>query len=82
MRLVLVITLLCACACTDADATRETAESMGFTNVQIGGYAFFQCSDDDKFQTEFQATNPQGRRVNGVVCCGLLKGCTLRLTRP
>lgn len=30
------------------------------------------------FTTGFVATNPQGMRVEGVVCCGWLKSCTVR----
>lgn len=30
------------------------------------------------FQTGFVAKNPAGKRVEGVVCCGVLKACTVR----
>jgi hypothetical protein len=65
-------------SCTDASSTRRTLEDSGFTDIRVGGYAFFGCSKDDTFSTTFSAKNPQGRAVNGVVCCGLLKSCTVR----
>jgi hypothetical protein len=70
-----VITLA---SCTDNERTIETLTKSGFTNVTVGGYAAFGCSDDDHFATEFTATNQTGHRVSGVVCCGLMKSCTVR----
>lgn len=66
-------------ACTDPDAARRTAENHGLTNVQITGYSFWGCSDDDTVRTAFTAQNAQGRTVRGVVCSGIFKGNTLRL---
>jgi hypothetical protein len=65
-------------ACTDDPATIRTLQSSGFSNITTTGYAAFECSDSDTFATGFIATNPAGKRVSGVVCCGLLKGCTVR----
>ena len=58
----------------------EAVEAAGFTNVVLGGRDLLKC-DDDEFTRHFAATNPQGKRVEGAVCCGLAKvgkGCTLR----
>lgn len=65
-------------ACTDESATRRTLEASGFTDVTVGGYAWFSCSEGDNFATSFSATNSQGKRVHGAVCCGLWKNCTVR----
>ncbi len=68
--------------CTDEDATRETLRKAGFKDIAVGGYAMFACGEHDAFSTEFTATNGNGERVNGVVCCGWGigwgKGCTVR----
>lgn len=64
--------------CTDEDKSRQTLENYGFTNISVGGYDAFECGDDYTYSTHFQATNSQGRRVEGTVCCGILKGCTVK----
>lgn len=65
--------------CTDEESTRRTLENAGYTDVQTTGYEMFSCGEDDTYQTGFIATNPKGKRVKGVVCCGLIaKGCTIR----
>jgi len=65
-------------SCTDEGRTRSTLHSIGFTDVQTQGYDMWACSEDDSYSTQFTATNPQGQRVSGAVCCGLLKNCTVR----
>jgi hypothetical protein len=65
--------------CTDEDGAIKAAESEGFTNIRIDGYKFFGCGDDDRFHTEFHATNAKGKEVHGVVCGGILKGSTVRI---
>lgn len=71
-------TLLLA-ACTDSGAARRALEAQGFTDIEITGYAPFSCSEDDATSTGFTATNPQGKRVSGVACGGLLfKNTTIR----
>lgn len=74
--LALLVSLLVAC--TDEDNTVRTLEAHGFTEIRTTGYAPFACSKSDDFSTGFLATNPAGKRVEGTVCCGLLKGCTVR----
>lgn len=55
----------------------ETASSYGMTSVQPDGYAFFQCAKSEAIGVSFTATNPNGKPVHGVVCCGLLT-CGIR----
>lgn len=69
--------LLTGCFTSPHEAV-ASLESQGMTNVRTGGAAWFACGKNDKTGIEFTATNPLGRPVAGVVCCGVLKGCTVR----
>jgi len=62
---------------SDNDVTRKTLHSAGYSGVVAGGYSLFGCGDDF-YRTRFVAIDPSGQTVNGVVCCGILKGCTIR----
>jgi hypothetical protein len=73
----LLFAVLLTASCTDETATRQTLEDEGYTNIRTTGYAFFGCGRDDAFRTGFTAKRGD-KAVNGVVCCGLLKGCTVR----
>ena len=73
---VLIIFLLTGC--TAPDRTKETLEKAGYANIETGEYDFWSCGKDDDFATKFTADNPAGQRVSGTVCCGFLKGCTIR----
>jgi uncharacterized lipoprotein YajG len=77
---ILLATLLLA-ACTDSKTTLEVLDAEGYTNVKTTGYSPFACSKDDLSATGFTATSVTGRHVDGVVCCGLLKSCTVRIGR-
>jgi len=76
-RLAVVVALL-ALGCTDEERTRSTLEQAGYSEIRTGGYGWASCGRDDNYATEFTATNPAGRRVSGVVCCGVVKSCTVR----
>ena len=77
-RILLMALAVAAAGCTDADASRVAAQKAGFTDVRAGGYAWFKCGGDDTYATRFEGVNPAGARVEGAVCCALLKGCTVR----
>lgn len=65
--------------CTDADNATRVLENAGFTDIQITGYKFFSCSEDDFQHTGFRAIGPAGKPVDGTVCSGiLLKNSTIR----
>lgn len=64
--------------CTDEKESSRTLKAMGFTEVQMTGYDWFSCSEEDTFHTGFRAKNFKGETVEGVVCCGWLKNCTVR----
>lgn len=66
-------------SCTDASESRQALNEAGYTDVTIGDFAWLQCGKDDTFATEFTAKGPTGVSVKGAVCCGWLKGCTIRL---
>lgn len=56
-------------------------EAAGYTEIEITGYPVMQCSDSDSmfFNKGFRAKSPSGQIVEGAVCCGFFKGCTVRL---
>lgn len=59
--------------------SKEALVKSGFSNVEIGeDHAFFECGSGDMSSMSFTADNPRGDRVNGTVCCGWFKGCTVR----
>lgn len=65
------------CGVSDHDAARAF-EAAGLENAKVGGYAFLSCSEDDSYKSHFTATNAKGAQVEGVICCGVMKSCTLR----
>jgi hypothetical protein len=65
--------------CTAPDRTVRVLEDAGYSNIEIQGYAWFSCSEDDTYATRFTAQGPTGRQASGAVCAGLLKGATIRL---
>ncbi len=70
----------CAANCGEPSADLYRAlEGQGLTNAKVGDWAPLSCSEGDSVKREFTATNPNGKRVSGVICCGLvLKSCTVR----
>lgn len=56
-------------------------KAMGFTEITLGSADISACSDDDSYfnSASFLARSPfTGMSVKGNVCCGFLKGCTVR----
>jgi len=81
MFLVALVVLVSASigACTNASSAKHALEAQGLTDVTITGYKPLTCGQSDWSSTGFEATNAQGARVTGVVCCGLVfKNCTIR----
>ena len=75
--LLLTVALLSACF-TNETATIQTLDKSGFTDIKTTRWDF-GCGDNDAYSTGFVATNPIGKRVSGVVCCGMwTKACTVR----
>lgn len=74
----LLALVLCSFSCTNDSGSRRALESEGFTEIQLTGYSWLSCGKDDTFATGFTAKNAKGNPVSGTVCCGLVKGCTIR----
>lgn len=77
---IFIIVLLFLVSCTpDSQKVVRILQGAGYTNIQLGGYPLFACSDDDTFNVEFTAVGPTTQPVRGAVCCGLFKNCTIRI---
>lgn len=63
--------------CTNENGALDVLEAEGCTDIEITGYRFFGCSQDDMFQTGFTCKK-NGKDISGVVCQGVLKGKTIR----
>lgn len=69
---------LALAGCTDVPGAERALRQAGYKNVTITGYSMFSCGKDDGWSTGFTATAPNGERVTGAVCAGLMKGNTIR----
>lgn len=78
MKKVICALALLTLSCTDEEGSRKALVAQGFTDIQFTGYAAFDCSEDDNYATGFRAKNPNGIMVEGTVCCGIWKKCTIR----
>lgn len=76
--LIVVAALLFSSCVTDTTDAKRALRNQGFTHINITGMSFFGCGKDDLPGRTFRAKNPHGDTVEGVVCCGILKGCTVR----
>jgi hypothetical protein len=66
-------------SCADPNQVAISAlENEEYSNIQLTGFGWFSCSEDDMFRTRFTAMNSKGRKVSGTVCSGILKGATIR----
>ena len=64
--------------CTKPDVATQILTREGYESIEISGYAFFGCGEDDWYRTGFNAVK-NGQSVKGVVCSGALgKGSTVR----
>jgi hypothetical protein len=65
------------------DRALQVIHASGLRNPKLGGADALAC-DESESSRHFTATNSQGKRVEGTVCCGLTrigKGCTIRWGR-
>ncbi len=79
MKLFAMVLAMSLAGCTDNDGARRALEDAGYSDIQVGGYALFSCSDKDTFATKFTAKGPTHKPVSGAVCSGWFKGKTIRL---
>ena len=64
--------------CDDKPASRKALEKSGYTSIFIHDHVWFGCGHGDVSSLKFDAKNVNGERVEGVICCGIGKGCTVR----
>lgn len=77
-KLLLVIMVSFIIGCTNSNSAIELLEKEGYTDIEITGYSWFECSKDDFYHTGFKAKK-NGKEIIGTVCEGLLfKGKTIR----
>jgi prepilin-type N-terminal cleavage/methylation domain-containing protein len=64
----------------DQNRVVNTLNAMGFKDISLRSASWTACGKDDSLfsSNDFTATNPIGARVSGTVCCGFMKGCTVR----
>lgn len=77
-KLIIIAAAIILSGCSDAPTATKALEGAGYSEVNITGYKFFGCSEDDTFHTGFIAKGANGKQVTGVVCSGWLKGSTIR----
>jgi len=80
LSLALIISLSITSCMTDDYNAKRVLETQGYTNIELTGYDYFGCSDDDFYSTGFKAKSINGNNVEGVFCSSVLsKGGTIRL---
>lgn len=80
----LLVTVLLAAgslsSCTNEQKAKSALLDAGYHPIEVKGYGWFQCSEDDVFATRFKAWSADSSRVvTGCVCQGWFKGSTIRL---
>ena len=79
MKKMVMMLALAAVGCeANPDEAMRALEAQGLTHVTIAGYPFFACGEGDNFNSAFSARGVNGDLVEGAVCCGWMKGCTVR----
>lgn len=79
MKFALPLLLILLTSCTNPEKATALLETQGYEDIQITGFKFFGCSEDDLSRTGFIATGMNGQQVEGVVCSGwFFKGATIR----
>lgn len=68
--LLLIIVILMLTGCDGKADAKRVLEEEGYTQVEMTGYRWTGCSEDDFYHEGFKATTVAGRRVSGVVCGG------------
>lgn len=77
MVLALLVSLALGCAASNKYV--QVAEAEGYTAVEPAEGGALKCGSNDMSYQAFTAKPPGGGpRVDGVVCCTLLGGCSVR----
>lgn len=75
----LAVIFMAIYGCTDNAGAVKALRGAGYTDIHVGGYNWFACSNNDTTSTRFSAKGPTGVQVNGAVCGGILfKNSTIR----
>lgn len=83
-KLTKVLVIVAAClggvlaGCTSETEATRALSGAGYSDIKMTGYRPFLCDEKDTLSTGFEATGPNGNRVSGAVCSGILKGATIR----
>ncbi len=80
------ITLLTSAGCgsfVDEGKALRAVKDDGYTDASITDRhvivpGMFGCDDKDSVGFDVKATNVNGTKVKLIVCCGLIKACTIR----
>ena len=78
--LLLVLSGIALLAFPPREEMQRAVQDFGFRDVHLTGFAILGCSEQDAFRQKWSGRNAAGRPVRGVVCGGLAKGWTVRLT--
>jgi len=59
---------------------RRLLKKHGYTHIEIRDIGMFECGrgDTNDSSAGFQALTPTGEAIEGAVCCGWAKDCTIR----
>lgn len=73
-----IVALLALSACSNSEQATRALQGAGYKDISITGYSLFGCGENEFSHTGFEATGPNGQRVDGVVCSSWFKGATIR----
>ena len=65
--------------CDQTPEYMNELERQGYEDVEITGRKVWKCDEKDRDRMGFWATDAEGRRVSGVVCCRPGYRCRIRL---
>lgn len=74
----LVLTLALAGCSSEPEKARRILSTIGYTDIQVAGHAFFNECEKGESATRFYAVNPYGYFEVGEVCCRPIRGCAIR----
>ena len=77
-KFLLIAVVLASMACSNEEGAQRALLDAGYTHINILGYSWMGCGENDQYHDEFTAIGPTGRQVHGVVCSGVWKGATIR----
>lgn len=67
-------------SCTNEKGARKALLDSGFHPIEVGGYDWWGCGENDLYSTKFLAYSSDSTRiVKGCVCEGLFKSKTIRV---